>query len=109
MALKFHLDEHVPRAIAEGLRRRGIDVTTTVDAGLISATDFQHVEFARREHRVIYTQDDDFLTLAASGMKHCGVVYNHSEARTIRQIIEFLELLSDCLTGQEMVDHVEFA
>ena len=32
--MRFHLDEHVPHAIAEGLRRRGIDVTTTVEAGL---------------------------------------------------------------------------
>jgi hypothetical protein len=31
--LRFHLDEHVSPAVAEGLRRRGIDVTTTLDAG----------------------------------------------------------------------------
>jgi hypothetical protein len=28
-AIKFHLDEQVANAIAEGLGRRGIDVTTT--------------------------------------------------------------------------------
>ncbi len=27
--IRFHLDENVSNAIAEGLRRRGIDVTTT--------------------------------------------------------------------------------
>jgi uncharacterized protein with PIN domain len=109
MALKFHLDEHVSRAIAEGLRRRGIDVTVTADVGLMSATDLQHIDFGLRERRVIYTQDEDFLMIAASGVHHCGVVYNHPEARTIRQIIEFLELVSDCMTEEEMVDHVEFA
>ena len=61
MALKFHLDEHVSRAIAEGVRRRGIDVVTTVDVGLVSADDLQHIYFARRGHRVIYTHDEDFL------------------------------------------------
>jgi hypothetical protein len=29
LSIKFHLDEHVSGAIAAGLRRRGIDVTTT--------------------------------------------------------------------------------
>jgi hypothetical protein len=37
--VRFHLDEHVPPAIAEGLRRRRIDVTTTADAGLRGADD----------------------------------------------------------------------
>ena len=32
--LSFHLDEHMHPAIAAGLRRRGIDVTTTFEAGL---------------------------------------------------------------------------
>jgi hypothetical protein len=32
--MRFHLDEHIANAIADGLRRRRIDVTTTVDAAL---------------------------------------------------------------------------
>ena len=34
--IRFHLDEHCDLAIAEGLRRRAIDVTTTPEAGLIA-------------------------------------------------------------------------
>jgi hypothetical protein len=33
-AIKFHLDEQVANVIAEGLRRRGIDVTTTPQMGM---------------------------------------------------------------------------
>jgi hypothetical protein len=44
----FHLDENCHRAIAEGLRRRGIDVTTTPEVGLISATDEQPDEMRNR-------------------------------------------------------------
>jgi len=29
--IRFHLDEHVAHAVADGLRRLGIDVTTTTD------------------------------------------------------------------------------
>jgi hypothetical protein len=51
--MRFHLDEHVAHAIAAGLRRRGIDVTTTVDADLLSAPDEDHMDFSNREGRVI--------------------------------------------------------
>ena len=44
--MRFHLDEHLPHAIAEGLRRRGIDVTTTVEAGLRGASDDVHLAYA---------------------------------------------------------------
>jgi hypothetical protein len=37
--IRFHLDEDVDPAIAEGLRRRGIDVTTTPEVGLLGARD----------------------------------------------------------------------
>ncbi|MBV8677985.1 MAG: DUF5615 family PIN-like protein [Planctomycetaceae bacterium] len=45
--IRFHLDENCPTAIAEGLRRRGIDVTTTPEAGLIGATDEEQTAHAR--------------------------------------------------------------
>ena len=37
--IRFHLDEHIDSNIARGLRRYGIDVTTTVDAGLRTKSD----------------------------------------------------------------------
>jgi len=45
-SLRFHLDEHIPFALADELRRRGVDVTTTADAGLLGAEDESHVEYA---------------------------------------------------------------
>ena len=62
--VRFHLDEHVPPAIAAGLKRRGIDVTTTADPGLIGADDVDHVAFALADQRVIYTNDEDYLVKA---------------------------------------------
>ena len=57
--MKFHLDEHMDPAIADGLRRRGIDVTTTLDASLGGAPDETHLEYARQSQRVILTDDID--------------------------------------------------
>jgi len=63
--LRFHLDEHVPHGVAWGLRSKGVDVTTTTDVGLVGADDEDHIEFARTEDRVIFTNDDDFLRHAS--------------------------------------------
>ena len=43
--IKFHLDEHVSPAIAVGLRRRGIDVTTTREVGLQGADDADQIAY----------------------------------------------------------------
>jgi predicted nuclease of predicted toxin-antitoxin system len=108
MAIRYHLDEHVDAAIALGLRRRGIDVSTTVDAGLRSARDADHVAFAAAQRRVIITSDPDFLRLAASGIEHHGIVFSSSGTRRIGQIIEYLTILHACMTEDEMLNHIEF-
>jgi predicted nuclease of predicted toxin-antitoxin system len=61
--IKFHLDENVHNAIAQGLRRRGIDVTTTPEKFLIGVSDEAQLTFALSENRVIFTQDTDFLRI----------------------------------------------
>lgn len=107
--LRFLLDENVAQAVADALRRRGIDVTTTVDARLRSATDEEHVAFAFREQRVIFTQDADFLVIATRGVKHFGIAYCHPESRSIGQIIAALLGLwhhRDCETMRDVVEFI---
>lgn len=50
--IRFHLDENCHRAIADGLRRRGIDVTTTPEVGLLNAGDDAQIAFAQSQGRV---------------------------------------------------------
>lgn len=57
--IRFHLDENVDSAIADGLRRRNVEVTTSSDVGMIGASDEAHLEYAVREQRVIFTHDAD--------------------------------------------------
>jgi predicted nuclease of predicted toxin-antitoxin system len=106
--IRFHLDENVDHAIAHGLRLRGVDVTTTSDAGLIGADDPQHIAYARAEGRVIFTQDQDFLRRHAAGDAHLGIVYSQQGGRSIGEIVRFLHLLSDCLDPQDMRGQLEF-
>lgn len=47
--IAFHMDEHVPAAVSEGLRRRGVDVLTAREAGMLGAPDEWHLALAGRE------------------------------------------------------------
>ena len=106
--LRFHLDEHVPHAIADALRRHGIDVTTTVEAGLRQADDLAHLTFTRRERRVLVTHDADFLRYHAQGMEHAGIAYCRKDSRTLGEIIETLHLMYEVMLAHEMENFVEF-
>jgi hypothetical protein len=106
--IRLHLDEHCPTALAEGLRRRGIDVTTTPEAGLLKATDEEQMAFALREGRLVFTQDEDFLKLHAAGATHTGIAYCHQESRSWGEIIRGLTLLWDVYEPGEMRNRVEW-
>src|SRR4051812_38580340 len=106
--IRFHLDEHCSHAIAEGLRRRGVNVTTATDAGLLRASDEHHLAFGLAEGRVVFTQDEDYLVLNARQVPHRGVVYCHREARSIGGIIDSLVLIWQVYEPEELANRVEY-
>jgi predicted nuclease of predicted toxin-antitoxin system len=106
--IRFHLDENVSNAIAEGLRRRGIDVTTTPSAGLMGFSDEEQIAFGLDRDRVIFTQDTDFLRLNREGVTHNGIVYCHKNSRSIGEIVRGLILICEYLEMEEMRGRVEF-
>jgi predicted nuclease of predicted toxin-antitoxin system len=104
----FHLDENCQRAIAEGLRRRGVDLTTTPEAGLLNATDDEQLAFCQAQARVLFTQDRDFLRIHAGGIAHFGIVYCDKGTRSIGEIIQGLVLIWEILEPAEMANRVEY-
>ena len=106
--LRFHLDEHVDPAIALGLRSRGIDVSTTADAGLSGAADEAHLAYCLESNRVVVTHDRDFLRWHHQGTPHAGIVFIAQQSRTIGEITRFLALMSQCLIDEDMKSQVEF-
>ena len=104
----YHLDEHIPRAVADGLGRRGIDVSTTVEAGLRSATDEAHIAYARTQGRVMVTCDRDFLVLASRGQAHAGIVYYPYGRYPVGEVIRRLVRLWEQHSAEDMVNRVEF-
>lgn len=105
--IKFLTDENVSRAVVMGLRRRGVDVLTVAEAGNLGASDEAILGIARETERVIFTQDDDFLRLAAIVPDHRGIVYT-SQENTVGEIIRGLMLIYQVLEAEEMAGHVEY-
>lgn len=105
--IRFHLDEHVDPAVATALRRAGIDVTTTIEAGLRTKNDEAHLKFARNEGRVIVTRDQDFLRRARHTGDHSGIVF-YTANQSMREIIEGLILVCEVMTREEMLGRVEY-
>lgn len=93
--IRFHTDEHIGRAVVEGLRRRGIEVSTALDEGLQSATDEQQLHHAHNTGRVFVTQDRDFLRLHAEGARHSGIAFFLRD--------ELLAKSSECLSSCTML------
>jgi predicted nuclease of predicted toxin-antitoxin system len=105
--IKYYTDEHIPSAVVAGLRRRGINVLTTVEAEMLGATDEAQLTLATEQQRVLFTQDDDFLSLHATGIEHTGIVYVHQGA-SIGYMVRCLHFVFQVLSLEEMINHVEF-
>jgi len=70
-------------------------------------SDEAQLAFALQAGRVTFTQDRDFLRLAASGLPHSGVVYAPQGA-PIATIIGGLLLIYNVLSAEEMMNNVEY-
>lgn len=106
--IRFHLDEHIDPDIARPLRSHGIDVTTTVESDLRTASDFEQLESARSQRRVLVTQDADFLRLAAQSTNHPGIAYCRQNKRTLGEIVRMLILVYELLEPGEVIGRVEY-
>jgi hypothetical protein len=106
--IRFHLDENCAKAIAGGLTRQGIDVTTTPEAGLMGATDEQQAAYCLAERRVLFTQDQDFLRLDAKGFEHAGIAFCAKDTKSIGEIIQWLVLNWEVYEPEEVASRVEY-
>ncbi len=94
-------------AVARALRRRGIDVITTAEAGLLGAPDSEQLAYAFLHERVIVTYDDDFLRLDHLGHQHAGIAY-FPQVRPIGHIVASLILMHEIIDSAEMAGRVEY-
>ena len=108
MPIRFHFDEHVALAVADGLRARGVDVTTSQEACLLGHDDGDQLSFAVGEGRALVTHDRDFPRVHAAGVPHCGICYCHLQKYDVGGLLRALLLVNRCLTEGEIQDRLEF-
>ncbi len=106
--IRFHLDENCTKAIAVGLRRHGIEVTTTPEAGLLGAIDVAHAAYSLSRGRIVFTPDRDFLRIHAAGVPHAGIAYCEKETRSIGEILTAPVLIWEIYEPAEMANRVEY-
>jgi predicted nuclease of predicted toxin-antitoxin system len=106
-AVRYYADQHVPRPVVEGLRRRGIDILTAQEAGRCALPDPDQLTFATSEGRVLVTFDSDFLALHQAGASHVGIAWCPATKYSIGELIQMLVLLHAVVSSDEMRNHVE--
>jgi predicted nuclease of predicted toxin-antitoxin system len=69
-SIHFYLDENVPVAVANQLKRRHIAVVTARDLEALGESDASHLHRAVVMGAVFCTHDADFVDIAAQGISH---------------------------------------
>jgi hypothetical protein len=106
--IRFHLGEHMNTTVAGGLRRRGIDVTTTADEGLLGASDPDQIAFATAQRRVYVTRERGMIAEIPLGVSHAGIVVARSGRRNIGPTVLALVHICRTRTAEEMVDQIVY-
>lgn len=110
--IRIYTNESVDVAIAEGLKRRGVDASSARDTGNLGLSDEEQLMFAGKEKAVVFTHDTDFLRIATKWMEegrtHYGIIYCHQKSYPIGESLRKLRVLTSVLTAEDMINHIEF-
>ncbi len=112
MTIKLYMDHHVPRAITEGLRLRGVDVLTAEEDKANKFSDSELLDQASESGRVLFTQDDDLLAEAAerqrAGQSFGGVIYAHQLRVPIGVCVNNLEIIAKAGEPEDLKNGVQY-
>jgi hypothetical protein len=109
--LAFYMDHQFPAPVTRGLRRRGVDVLTAHEDGAEKLADELMMARATAAGRVLVTHDKGFLRLAAdcqrSSREFAGIVFAVQKTLDIGKTVEYLELIAQVMTADEIRNRVE--
>lgn len=100
-------------ALVRALRARGVDVLTALDSGMIERSDEDHLEYATKEGRVLYSFNvGDFYRLhqeyLAEGKSHTGIIFARQQRYMVGEQMRRLLKLIATKSAEKMKNHVEF-
>ena len=103
----LYLDVHVPAAIADQLRRRGVDVPTAQEDGSTELDDPVLLERATALGRVLVTQDIRFKVLAdewqQNGKEFSGLIFAHQLHDSIGRYVLDLEVIAKATDAADWI------
>lgn len=106
------MDVHVPQAITEQLRRRGVDVLTAFEDSATELPDNELLARASQLGRVLFTQDIRFRVMAedwqSQERQFAGLIFGHQLGGTIGQFVKDLELIALGSEPDEWLNVIEY-
>jgi hypothetical protein len=112
MPTALYMDEHVPSAVTDGLRLRGIDVLTVQEDGFNQTVDPLILDRALSLGRFMFTMDTDFLIEVArrqvAGETFATVIFAPQEGPSVGQLIADLEYLALAALPTDMTDGLHY-
>ena len=106
--LRLYLDRHIKKQLAVDLRQRGIDVLTTEEASMDTASDEDQLAFAAQQDRAVLTFNiRDFAPLherwTAEAKSHAGIIVSQQlGSRQYGVLLSRTLRLLDRITAEEM-------
>jgi hypothetical protein len=98
MPVRFYMDVHIPAAITQQLRIRGVDVLTATEEKTNQLSDSELLNLATMQGRVVFTHDIRFRALAEryqrEGKPFAGLLFGPAEGASIGQYVRDLELIA---------------
>jgi hypothetical protein len=112
MTIRYYMDEQVPRQITIGLRLRNVDVLTVQEDDRAGLDDLDVLLRAIELQRVLFTRDDDFLTISndyfQAGKGFTGIVYAHQQLASIGDCVRDLEVIAQVCEMSDFVNYVQY-
>lgn len=114
MQIRLYADEDaMARTVISGLRARGIDVTTVLDAGMSGEDDVAQLEYATEQGRVLYSFNvGHFCGLHTAFMSrsksHAGIIVVYRQRYLVGEQLRRLSNLVNAKSGEEMRDTLHF-
>lgn len=110
MTVALYMDHHVPQAVTDGLRLRGVDVLTAFEDGSQKTDDPDLLDRATALGRVLVTQDGGFLREGGlrqqRGVPFAGIVYGHQQQVSVGGLVTDLEIIAKVMDPADLANQL---
>lgn len=112
--VRLYVDEDAgEHAVVHGLRARGVDVLTTIEANRLGLADEDQLAFAVEQGRAIYTFNiADFARLhqqyLEQGQDHAGIIVIPDQRYSIGEKIRCIAAFVTSVSAHEMMNRIVY-